>query len=36
MEAGGETQAKRAGKMRLKTKPYVMQDHDLTRFRFNK
>jgi len=34
--AGGETQAKRAGKMRLETKPYVMQDYDLTNFRFNK
>jgi ribosome-binding ATPase YchF (GTP1/OBG family) len=33
---GGETQAKRAGKMRLETKPYVMQDYDLTNFRFNK
>ncbi|MGD0209187.1 MAG: hypothetical protein ABSC89_16440 [Verrucomicrobiota bacterium] len=36
MEAGGETQARRANKMRLETKPYVMQDHDLTNFRFNK
>ena len=26
IEAGGETQAKRAGKMRLETKQYVMQD----------
>ena len=34
--AGGETQAKRAGKMRLETKQYVMQDYDLTNFRFNK
>lgn len=34
--AGGETQAKRAGKMRLETKPYVMQDYDLVNFRFNK
>jgi ribosome-binding ATPase YchF (GTP1/OBG family) len=34
--AGGETQAKRANKMRLETKPYVMQDYDLTNFRFNK
>jgi len=33
---GGETQAKRAGKMRLETKQYVMQDYDLTNFRFNK
>ena len=35
-EAGGETQAKRAGKQRLETKAYVMQDYDLTNFRFNK
>lgn len=34
--AGGETQAKRAGKMRLEMKPYVMQDYDLANFRFNK
>ena len=34
--AGGETQAKRAGKMRLETKQYVMQDYDLANFRFNK
>ncbi len=34
--AGGETQAKRAGKLRLETKQYVMQDYDLTNFRFNK
>jgi len=33
---GGICLPKRAGKMRLKTKPYVMQDYDLTRFRFNK
>jgi len=36
MAAGGETQAKRAGKQRLETKQYVMQDYDLTNFRFNK
>jgi hypothetical protein len=36
VEAGGETQAKRAGKQRLETKQYVMQDYDLTNFRFNK
>ena len=36
IEAGGETQAKRANKMRLETKQYVMQDYDLTNFRFNK
>lgn len=34
--AGGETQAKRAGKMRLEQKPYVIQDYDLVNFRFNK
>jgi hypothetical protein len=34
--AGGETEAKRAGKLRLETKQYVMQDYDLTNFRFNK
>ena len=36
VQAGGETQAKRAGKMRLETKQYVMQDCDITNFRFNK
>jgi hypothetical protein len=36
LEAGGETQAKRAGKLRLEQKPYVMQDYDLVNFRFNK
>ncbi len=34
--AGGETQAKQAGKMRLEQKDYIMQDADLTNFRFNK
>jgi ribosome-binding ATPase YchF (GTP1/OBG family) len=34
--AGGETEAKRAGKLRLELKSYVMQDYDLTNFRFNK
>jgi len=34
--ADGETQAKRAGKQRLETKQYIMQDYDLTNFRFNK
>jgi hypothetical protein len=33
---GGETQAKRAGKQRLELKTYIMQDYDLTNFRFNK
>jgi ribosome-binding ATPase YchF (GTP1/OBG family) len=36
VEAGGETQAKRAGKQRLETKDYVMQDYDVVNFRFNK
>jgi ribosome-binding ATPase YchF (GTP1/OBG family) len=34
--AGGETQAKRAGNQRLELKTYVMQDYDVTNFRFNK
>ncbi|MBI5382665.1 MAG: DUF933 domain-containing protein [Opitutae bacterium] len=34
--AGGETQAKRANKLRLETKTYVMQDCDITNFRCNK
>ena len=34
--AGGETQAKRAGKQRLELKAYVMQDYDVVNFRFNK
>src|SRR5882762_6814885 len=29
LEAGGETQAKRAGKQRLETKQYIVQDYDL-------
>ncbi len=33
---GGETQAKRAGKMRLEPKDYLMQDYDVVNFRFNK
>jgi ribosome-binding ATPase YchF (GTP1/OBG family) len=36
VEGGGETQAKRAGKQRLELKTYVMQDYDITNFRFNK
>jgi ribosome-binding ATPase len=36
VEAGGETQAKRAGKQRLETKQYVMKDYDVVNFRFNK
>jgi hypothetical protein len=34
--AGGETQAKRAGKVRLELKSYVMQDCDVVNFRFSK
>lgn len=34
--AGGETQAKRANKLRLETKRYIVQDYDLVNFRFNK
>jgi hypothetical protein len=34
--AGGETQAKRAGKVRLELKGYVMQDYDVVNFRFTK
>ena len=36
IEAGGETEAKRAGKQRLEMKGYVMQEYDLVNFRFNK
>ncbi len=36
VECGGETQAKRAGKQRLELKTYIMQDYDITNFRFNK
>ena len=36
IQAGGETQAKQAGKMRLEQKDYVMQDGDIVNFRFNK
>jgi len=36
IQAGGETQAKRAGKLQLETKQYVMQDYDLANFRFSK
>jgi len=34
--AGSETQAKRAGKLRLELKTYVMQDYDVVNFRFNR
>jgi Protein of unknown function (DUF933) len=36
IQAGGETQVKRAGKQRLETKQYIMQDYDLVNFRFNR
>ncbi|MBM3245230.1 MAG: DUF933 domain-containing protein [Candidatus Omnitrophica bacterium] len=36
IQAGGETGAKQAGKLRLEQKSYVMQDCDLATFRFNK
>ena len=36
VQAGGETMAKRAGKQRLETKQYMMQDCDVVNFRFNK
>ena len=36
VDAGGETQAKHANKMRVETKTYVVQDCDLVNFRFKK
>ena len=36
IQAGGESQAKQSGKMRLEQKEYIMQDCDLANFRFNK
>lgn len=36
LQAGGETQAKQAGKLRLEQKDYIMQDADLVNFRFSK
>jgi hypothetical protein len=33
---GGETGAKRASKLRLELKSYIMQDYDIANFRFNK
>ena len=36
IQAGGENQAKQAGKLRLEQKDYSMQDCDLANFRFNK
>ena len=36
LDAGGESQAKRAGKQRLEMKPYVVQDYDVMNIRANK
>jgi len=36
LSCGGENAAKQAGKMRLESKDYIMQDTDLVNFRFNK
>lgn len=36
LSAGGETQARQAGKLRLEQKDYIMQYGDLANFRFNK
>lgn len=36
IQSGGENAAKQAGKLRLEQKDYIMQDCDLTNFRFNK
>lgn len=36
IQSRGENQAKQAGKMRLESKEYVMQDADIVNFRFNK
>jgi len=36
IQFGGETGAKRAGKLRLEPKTYVMQPYDIVNFRFNK
>jgi len=36
ISCGGEGAAKQAGKMRLESKEYVLQDADLVNFRFNK
>ena len=36
VEAGGETEAKRAGKQRLEMKPYLVQDYDVMNIRANK
>ena len=36
LEAGGETEAKRAGKQRLEMKQYIVQDYDIMNIRANK
>ncbi len=36
IQCGGEVQAKRANKVRLEVKTYVMQDYDVVNFRFNR
>lgn len=36
IQAGGQNQAKQAGKLHLEQKDYLMQDADLVNFRFNK
>ncbi len=36
IQAGGETNAKQQGKLRLEQKDYIMQDTDLVNFRFSK
>ena len=36
VEAGGEIQAKRAGKQRLEMKQYVMKDYDVVNYRFSR
>ncbi|MGC8828789.1 MAG: DUF933 domain-containing protein [Verrucomicrobiia bacterium] len=36
IQHGGETGAKRAGKLRLEPKTYIMQECDIVNFRFNK
>jgi len=36
IQAGGENQAKQAGKLRLEPKEYIVQDADLVNFLFNK
>ena len=36
LEAGGETEAKRAGKLRLELKSYIVEDYDILNIRANK